>query len=49
MRRCGVADGQPDGPVAEIGHEVQAASERLDVAGDDLVRGPPSAGARESA
>ena len=32
----GVADGQPDGPVAEIGHEVQPATEGLDVAGDDL-------------
>ena len=32
----GVADGQPDGPVAEVGHEVQPAAEGLDVAGDDL-------------
>ena len=39
---CGgrsVADGQPDGPVAEIGHEVKAAAEGLDVAGDDLKGG----------
>src|ERR1035438_7222990 len=32
----GVADGQPDGPVAEIGHEVEPSAEGLDVAGDDL-------------
>src|ERR1039458_9378830 len=35
----GVADGQPDGPVAEIGHEVQPSAEGLDVAGDDLEGG----------
>ncbi len=35
----GVADGQPDGPVAEVSHEVQAAAEGLDVAGDDLKGG----------
>jgi hypothetical protein len=36
---CGggrVADGQPDGPVAEIGDEVQPSAEGLEVAGDDL-------------
>ena len=32
----GVGDGQPDGPVAEVGHEVQPAAECFDVAGDDL-------------
>jgi len=32
----GVADGQPDGPVAEVGHEVQPAAEGLDIADDDL-------------
>ena len=32
----GIADGQPDGSVAEIGHELQPAAEGLDVAGDDL-------------
>jgi len=36
--RC-VADGQPDGPVAEVGDEVQPAAEGLDVAGDDLEGG----------
>ena len=35
----GVADGQADGPVAEVGDEVQAAAEGLDVAGDDLEGG----------
>jgi hypothetical protein len=35
----GLADGQPDSPVAEIGHEVQPAAEGLDVAGDDLEGG----------
>jgi hypothetical protein len=35
----GVADGQPDGPVAEISDEVQSASEGFDVAGDDLEGG----------
>jgi hypothetical protein len=39
MRRWGIADGQPDGPVAEIGYEVQPAAEGLDVAGDDLEGG----------
>ena len=32
----GVAAGQPDRPVAEVGDEVQSAAEGLDVAGDDL-------------
>jgi hypothetical protein len=32
----GVADGQADGPVAEVGDEVQTAAERFDVAGDDV-------------
>jgi hypothetical protein len=39
---CGggdVGDGQSDGTVAEIGDEVQSASEGLDVAGDDLEGG----------
>ena len=35
----GTADGQPDGPVADIGYEVQPAAEGLDVAGDDLEGG----------
>ena len=35
----GVADGQSDGPVAEIGHEVQPSPEGLNVAGDDLEGG----------
>jgi hypothetical protein len=35
----GVADGEPDGPVAEISDEVQPAAEGLDVAGDDLEGG----------
>jgi hypothetical protein len=35
----GVADGQADGPAAEIGHEVEPAAEGLDVAGDDLEGG----------
>ncbi len=35
----GVADGQPDGSVAEISDEVQSAAEGLDVAGDNLERG----------
>jgi hypothetical protein len=35
----GVGNGQPDGPVAEIGDEVQSASEGLDAAGDDLEGG----------
>jgi hypothetical protein len=39
MRRWGIADGQPDGPVAEIGYEVQPAAEGLNVAGDDLEGG----------
>ena len=39
MRRWGVGDGQFDGLVAEIGDEVQSASEGLDVAGDDLEGG----------
>ncbi len=36
---CGVGDGQPDGPVAEVGYQVQPAAEGLGVAGDDLKRG----------
>ncbi|MHB1596890.1 MAG: DDE-type integrase/transposase/recombinase [Streptosporangiaceae bacterium] len=36
---CGVGDGQPDGPVAEVGHQVQPSAEGLDVSGDDLKRG----------
>jgi hypothetical protein len=32
----GVAAGQPDCPVAEVGDEVQPAAEGLDVAGDDI-------------
>jgi hypothetical protein len=39
---CGgsrVADGQPDGPIAEISYEVQSASEGLNIAGDDLKGG----------
>jgi hypothetical protein len=39
MRAWGVADGQPDGPVAEIGDEVQPSPESLDVTGDDLEGG----------
>jgi len=35
---CVVTDGEPDGPVAEIGYEVQPPAEGLDVAGDDLER-----------
>ena len=35
----GVADWQPDGPVAEIGHKIQPAAESLDIAGDDLEGG----------
>ena len=35
----GVADGQPDGLVAEMGHEVQPAAGGLDVVGDDLEGG----------
>jgi hypothetical protein len=34
----GVADRQADGPVAEVGDEVQAPAEGLDVTGDDLER-----------
>ena len=42
LRSCGgggVADGEPGGPVAEICHEVQAAAEGFDIAGDDLKGG----------
>ena len=35
----GVGDGQPDGPVTEVGHEVQPTTERLDIAGDHLEGG----------
>jgi len=39
MPHGGVAAGQPDRPVAEVGDEVQPAAEGLDVAGDDLEGG----------
>ena len=32
-------NGERDGPVAEVGYEVQASAEGLDVAGDDLEGG----------
>jgi hypothetical protein len=35
----GVADGQPYGPVAEVGDQVQAPSQGFHVPGDDLERG----------
>jgi len=35
-RGCGVGDREPDGPVAEVGDEVQAPAESLDRAGDDV-------------
>jgi len=40
-RGRGIGNGQPDGPVPEISHEVQPAAKRLYVASDDLEgRGP---------
>src|SRR5260370_18764723 len=35
----GGADGQPDGPVAEVGDGLQPSAEGLDVTGDDLEGG----------
>jgi hypothetical protein len=32
----GVADRQTDGPVAEVGYEVESAAECFDIAGDDI-------------